>query len=102
MRTKNNIIEDLIEFAVSIVTDKSIDSDVNSVTIRVYSPEDTGVDGDKWHSLINYHDNIADAMNMHLRSECSNSAAIYREDGESDDKFIRRIGTSVAKLADKL
>jgi hypothetical protein len=99
MRTKKNIIEDLIAFAVSIRTDKSIDSDVNGVTAIVCSPEDTGASRDAWHSLINYYDDQISALDRFANTACTNSTVITRQEGECDDQFIDRVSQEITEFA---
>ena len=99
MRTKMNIIEDLIAFAASVEADKSIDSDVNGVTAIVYSPEDTGADRDAWHSIINYYDDQMSAMDRFANTACTDSTVITRQTGESDDQFADRISNEITEFA---
>lgn len=99
MRTKMNIIEDLIAFSASVEADRSIDSDVNGVTAIVYSPECTGSDRDAWHSIINYYDDHMSAIDRFANTACTDSIVIIRWQGESDAKFAYRVSNKIAEFA---
>lgn len=99
MRTKMNIIEDLIAFSASVEADKSIDSDVNGVTAIVYSPECTGADRDAWHSIINYYGDHMSAIDRFANTACTDSIVIIRWQGESDAKFADRVSNKIAEFA---